>query len=296
MFFFFVLLCWQATGLHAFSASTTTPNVMAKENSDKARWADLKCDYSADFGSTPRVEWKIRNPKGSQYFIYFDGKITDKYKGYMTQYPGGLRIEKATRQDTGDYFCEVSGNSGYAEAVVKLTVLVPPSVPISQIPTSATTGKNVLMSCSDKDGSPPSTYKWYKNGTPMPEDPSKFPNFKNLTYKLNPINGNLDFPSVSKADSGSYFCEASNGQGAPQRSAAVTMDVRDLNAGAIAAGVIVALLAIALLCFGLWYARKKGYLPKMSESKPKTTVYTQPPQNYSDEDDGEFRQKQSFVV
>lgn len=47
----------------------------------------------------------------------------DKYKGKMTQYQGGLRIEKATRQDTGDYFCEVSGNMGYAEALVKLTVL-----------------------------------------------------------------------------------------------------------------------------------------------------------------------------
>lgn len=35
----------------------------------------------------------------------------------------------------------------------------------------------------------------------------------------------------------------------------------DLNGGAIAAAVIVALLAIALLCFGLWYAKKKGYLP-----------------------------------
>lgn len=41
----------------------------------------------------------------------------------MTQYQGGLRIEKATRQDTGDYSCEVSGNSGYAEATIKLTVL-----------------------------------------------------------------------------------------------------------------------------------------------------------------------------
>ncbi|XP_060719124.1 F11 receptor, tandem duplicate 1 isoform X1 [Tachysurus vachellii] len=292
MFFVFVLLCSQAAGLHAFTASTTTPNIAVKENNG----ADLKCDFSADFGSAPRVEWKFSNLKGSQSFIYFDGQITDKFKGSMTQYIGGLRIEKATRLNTGDYYCEVSGSGGYAEVMVKLTVLVPPSVPTSQIPTSATTGRRVLMTCSDKDGSPPSTYKWYKNGTPMPEDPSKFPNFKNLTYKLNPQNGNLEFPSVSKADSGSYFCEASNGQGGPQRGPATTMDVRDLNAGGIAAGVIVALLAIALLCFGLWYAKKKGYLPKMSDSKPKTTVYTQPSQDYRDVDDGEFRQKQSFVV
>ncbi|MCI4394441.1 hypothetical protein PGIGA_G00168570 [Pangasianodon gigas] len=291
MFFVFVLLCWKATGLHAFSASTSTPNVMVKENSG----ADLKCDYSADFGASPRVEWKFRSVKGSQSFIYFDGQITDRYKGLMTQYQGGLRIEKATRQDTGDYSCEVSGNMGYAEATIKLTVLVPPSVPISQIPTSATTGRNVLLTCNDKDGSPPSTYKWYKNGTPLPEDPSKFPTFKNLTYKMNMQNGNLEFPSVSKADSGSYYCEASNSQGT-QRGPAVVMEVRDLNVGGIVAGVIVALLAAGLLCFALWYASRKGYLPKMSESKPKPAVYTQPAQDYGNEDDGEFRQKQSFVV
>ncbi|XP_046695323.1 junctional adhesion molecule A-like [Silurus meridionalis] len=291
MFFVVALLCWQATGLHAFSASSTTPNVMVKENSG----ADLKCDYSADFGSSPRVEWKFSNLKGSQSFIYFDNRITDNYKGQMIQYPGGLRIQNATRANTGDYACEVSGSTGYAEVSIKLTVLVPPSVPISQIPTSATTGRNVLLTCFDKDGSPPSTYKWYKNGTPLPDDPSKFPAFKNLTYKLNALNGNLEFPSVSKADSGSYYCEASNGQGVAQRGQTVSMDVRDLNAGGIAAGVIIALLAIVLLIFGLWYAKKKGYLPTMSDSKGKT-VYTQPAQNYGDEDDGEFKQKQSFVV
>lgn len=292
MFFVIVFLCWQATGLHAFSVNTPSPTLTVQENNG----ADLKCDYSADFGSAPRVEWKFRNLKGSQSFIYYDGHITDKYKGQMTQYPGGLRIEKATRLDTGEYFCEVSGNTGYSEAIIKLTVLVPPSVPISHIPTSATTGRTVLMTCFDKDGSPPSKYKWYKNNTPLPDDPSKFPLFKNLTYKINAQNGNLEFPSVSKADSGNYFCEAFNGQGKSQRSQAVTMEVRDLNAGGIAAGVIVALLAVLLLLFALWYAMKKGYLPKMSERKPKTTVYTQPRQDYREEDDGEFRQKQSFVV
>jgi len=35
-----------------------------------------------------------------------------------------------------------------------------------------------------------------------------------------------EFPSVSKLDIGSYFCEATNGEGAPQRGDAVRMDVR----------------------------------------------------------------------
>lgn len=35
----------------------------------------------------------------------------------------------------------------------------------------------------------------------------------------------------------------------------------DINTGGIVAGVIVALLLLALLGFGIWYAHKKGYLP-----------------------------------
>ncbi|XP_036436385.1 F11 receptor, tandem duplicate 1 [Colossoma macropomum] len=292
MFFVLMCLCLHATGLHAFSASTSTGTVMVKEGSG----ADMKCDYTADFGASPRVEWKFKDLRGSQSFIFFDGQITAPYKERFTQYAGGLRIEKTTRKDTGGYTCEVSGNDGYAEVVIKLTVIVPPSVPVSRIPTSVTTGKNVLLTCFDKDGSPPSTYQWYKDGTPLPEDPSKFPAFKNMTYKMNAQNGNLEFPSVAKTDSGKYFCEASNSQGPNQRGETVLMEVKDVNTGGIVAGVIVALLAIALLCFGLWYAKKKGYLPKMPESKQKSAVYTQPRQDYGDEDDVEFKQKSSFVV
>lgn len=37
--------------------------------------------------------------------------------------------------------------------------------------------------------------------------------------------------------------------------------LEDLNTGGIVAGVIVALLLVVLLVFGIWYAKKKGYLP-----------------------------------
>ncbi|KAK2912093.1 hypothetical protein QQF64_028007 [Cirrhinus molitorella] len=291
----FVLVCLSVsvTGLYAAFDVTVSPAVKVKENEG----VDLKCSYTADFGSSPRVEWKFKDLKGSQTLIFFDNKPTAKYEGRITVYDGGLRFNKLTRADTGDYDCEVSGLVGYGENSIKVTVLVPPSKPISRIPTSVTTGSNVRLTCYDVDGSPPSTYKWYKEGTPLPEDPSKFPSFKNLTYKMNVFNGNLEFPSVSKLDTGSYFCEASNGEGAPQRGDAVRMEVQDLNVGGIVAGVIVALLAVGLLLFGLWFAKKKGYLPKKTVSKPKQqAVYTQPRTDDIDDGDGEFRQKSSFVV
>jgi len=74
---------------------------------------------------------------------------------------------------------------------VILSTTVPPSKPVSRIPSSVTTGSNALLTCVDNDASPPPTYKWYKDNTPLPDDPSKFPSFKNLTYKMNVFNGNL---------------------------------------------------------------------------------------------------------
>ncbi|XP_051749090.1 junctional adhesion molecule A-like isoform X1 [Ctenopharyngodon idella] len=222
--FVFVCLSLSVTGLHAFTVTVANPLVKVKENEG----VDLKCTYTADFGATPRVEWKFKDLKGSQSFIYFDNKPTAQYENRITVYNGGLRFEKVTRADTGDYDCEVLGNNGYDEKTIKLTVLVPPSKPVSRIPSSVTTGSNVLLTCFDNVGSPPPTYKWYKDNTPLPDDPSKFPTFKNLTYKMNVFNGNLEFPSVSKLDIGSYFCEANNGEGAPQRSDAVQMDVHSV--------------------------------------------------------------------
>ena len=68
---------------------------------------------------------------------------------------------------------------------------VPPSMPMCRVPTSVTTARSVLLSCHDAQGSPPPTYKWYKDNNPLPEDPSKFAAFRNYTYKINTVNGNL---------------------------------------------------------------------------------------------------------
>lgn len=68
---------------------------------------------------------------------------------------------------------------------------VPPAAPICRIPSSVTTGRSAFLSCFDDTGSPPPTYRWYKDGTLLPPEPSKISGFKNATYKLNPENGNL---------------------------------------------------------------------------------------------------------
>ncbi|XP_012690238.2 LOW QUALITY PROTEIN: F11 receptor, tandem duplicate 1 [Clupea harengus] len=273
-----------------FTATTSTPILKVPEN----QGADLKCTYSGDFGPNPRIEWNFKKSLGSS-FVFFDGKPTEPYEGRVTQYAGGLRFNKVTRDDSGEYVCSVAGNGHSDDVLIKLVVLVAPSVPLCLIPTSVTTSSQVVLSCSDKDASPAATYRWYKNNVPLPEDPSKFQAFKNMTYKIDSSAGILEFPVVSQADNGDYFCTASNEAGPSQSCTAVRMMAYDLNVGGIVAGVIVAILLVGLLVFGVWFAYRKGYIPKMAESKPKTVVYTQPTSNYDDED-GEFKQKSSFVV
>ncbi|GCB81318.1 hypothetical protein scyTo_0022489, partial [Scyliorhinus torazame] len=69
------------------------------------------------------------------------------------------------------------------------------------------------------------------------------------------------FDSVSKSDSAQYACQASNGIGDPKTSSpAIQMDVYDTNVGGIVAGVIVALLILAFIGVGLWFAYRKGYI------------------------------------
>ncbi|XP_029956744.1 F11 receptor, tandem duplicate 1 isoform X2 [Salarias fasciatus] len=293
-----LLLC-AATGVNSFSVSTSNANVEPRENED----ADLTCTYSGDFGSSPRIEWKFQNNKGSQTYVVFNGVPTTPYANRASLFRGSsLRLSKVTRQDNGRYDCEVSepGSSNFGEVSVTLTVLVPPSTPVCRVPSSGTTGKTVRLSCYDSNGSPPPTYKWYKDGTPLPQDPSQMAAFKNLTYKLDPAKGELVFPAAQKLDSGSYHCEAINKAGPPQSCRPTRLEIRDPNVGGIVAGVIVGLLLLGVLAFGIWYAYKKGYLPQRADSsKQKSNVVYQPPSSlYSggDEDDGDFKQKSSFVV
>ncbi|XP_037543453.1 F11 receptor, tandem duplicate 1 [Nematolebias whitei] len=291
-----LFLC-AATGVRGFSVTTTNANVKVKENLG----VDLTCSYSADFGSNPRLEWKFRDKSGSQTYVIYDGKPTETYSSRVTLISNtNLRFSKVTRDDNGDYTCEVSSSqSQFKEVTVKLTVLVPPSIPYCNIPPTVTTNKMAILSCSDPAGSPPPTYRWYKGGTLLPVDPSKIAGFQNATYKLNPDTGKLEFPVVTKMDSGQYYCESVNEAGPPQRCSAVMMEVRDMNTGGIVAGVIIFLMLLGLIIVAVWFAKKKGYLPSTvkRESKQKSSTVYQPTTTYAGEDDdGDFKQKSSFVV
>ncbi|XP_073493277.1 junctional adhesion molecule A [Phyllobates terribilis] len=252
---------------------------------------ELACNYPSSY-QNPRIEWKFIFGQDIT-LVYYSEALTVPYAGRALFYPQGLTLKSVTRKDAGTYVCEVTDNASGKPAVrelpTTLVVLVPPSVPIAQVPTSVTIGSSTTLYCVENDASPRPTIIWYKNKVMMPQDPKSSPTFQNSTYVMDPVTGDLTFNPVTKADSGEYSCEASNDQGR-QSSATVTMDAYEKNVGGIVAAVIIVLLILALIGFGVWFAYSRGYIGREYRKK---VIYSQPSETRSDKN---FQQTSSFVV
>uniref|UniRef100_A0A4X2LWV9 Junctional adhesion molecule A n=1 Tax=Vombatus ursinus TaxID=29139 RepID=A0A4X2LWV9_VOMUR len=172
-------------------------------------------------------------------------------------------------------------------------ITVPPSKPTVSIPSSATIGNRVVLTCSEEDGSPPPQYQWFKDGILMPLDPKKTRAFINSSYTIDSKTGELVFEPLSAFDTGEYSCQAYNGVGNAKTSEIVRMEAAEPNVGGIVAAVIVALILLGLLIFGVWFAYSRGYFSRTSKgTTSKKVIYSQP----SARSDGEFRQTSSFLV
>uniref|UniRef100_A0A8P0TTY1 Junctional adhesion molecule A n=2 Tax=Canis lupus familiaris TaxID=9615 RepID=A0A8P0TTY1_CANLF len=250
-----VILCSLALGRGA--VYTSEPEVRVAENKP----AKLSCSYSGF--SSPRVEWKFAQGDITSLVCY-NNKITASYEDRVTFSHSGITFHSVTRKDTGMYTCMVSDEGGntYGEVTVKLIVLVPPSKPTVNIPSSATIGNRAVLTCSEKDGSPPSEFYWFKDGVLMPTEPKSSRAFSNSSYSLDHKTGELVFDPVSAFDTGEYICQAQNGYGTPMRSEAVRMEAAELNVGGIVAAVLVTLILLGFLILGIWFAYRRGYFDR----------------------------------
>ncbi|XP_023377265.1 junctional adhesion molecule A [Pteropus vampyrus] len=281
-----VALCSLALGRGA--VYTSEPEVRVAENKP----AKLLCSYSG-FGS-PRVEWKFAQGDTTSLVCY-NNKITASYEDRVTFSNTGITFHSVTRGDTGMYTCMVSDEGGntYGEVSVQLIVLVPPSKPTVSVPSSATIGTRAVLTCSESDGSPPSEYYWFRDGTEMPTEPKNSRAFSNSSYSLNHKTGELVFDPVSASDTGEYTCQAQNGYGTPVRSDPVHMQAVEMNVGGIVAAVLVTLILLGVLIFGIWFAYSRGYFNRMKKGTAnKKVIYSQP----AARSEGEFRQTSSFLV
>ncbi|XP_065520547.1 junctional adhesion molecule A isoform X1 [Lathamus discolor] len=227
--------------------------------------AEIPC-AAYEFGlKNPRIEWKFQ--KGSSLVLfYYEGVLTEPYKNRIRFSPNNIVFLTVTRADTGKYICEVVGDgSKIAKSEVNLIVQVPPSKPTAHVPTSATIGSRIVLRCTETDGSPPPTFRWYKDGMLLPSDPKSSPSFRNSSYSLDTATGELVFQPLGSSDSGDYSCEASNNVGSPQRSDAIHMEASEVNVGGIVAAVVVLLMVLALVAFGVWFAYSRGFFSKRKE-------------------------------
>ncbi|XP_065713794.1 junctional adhesion molecule A [Patagioenas fasciata] len=253
--------------------------------------ANIPCSaYKSSWGN-PRIEWKFQ--KGSTLVLfYYGGELTEPYRDRVTFSRTSIQLSAVTREDTGRYICEVVGSgSQIAKSEVNLIVQVPPSTPVAHVPTSATIGSRAVLRCTETEGSPPPTFRWYKDGMVMPSDPKSSPTFRNSSYSLDSTTGELVFQPLSAFDSGEYYCEATNSVGPPQKSSTIRMEASEVNVGGIVAAVVVLLMVLGLVAFGVWFAYSRGFF-KRKDTSSKKVIYSQPSQRT----DGEFKQTSSFLV
>uniref|UniRef100_A0A8C0AUI6 Junctional adhesion molecule A n=1 Tax=Buteo japonicus TaxID=224669 RepID=A0A8C0AUI6_9AVES len=145
--------------------------------------------------------------------------LAEPYKNRVQFSPTTIHFNTVTREDTGKYICEVVGDGSHiAKSEVNLIVQVPPSKPVAHVPTSATIGSKAVLRCTETDGSPPPTFRWYKDSMLMPTNPKTSLTFRNSSYTLDPVTGELIFEPLSGFDTGDYYCEAMNNVGSPQKS------------------------------------------------------------------------------
>ncbi|XP_040190472.1 junctional adhesion molecule A, partial [Rana temporaria] len=273
--------------LSAGTAVLCSPPVNLKEGNN----AEFPCNFPSSY-QNPRVEWKFMSGNDA-ILVYYDGALTAPYKTRATFFPQGLRLSSVTRKDAGEYSCEVtgmvSGSPQLFQDKTQLVVLVPPSVPIAQVPTSVSTGGTATLYCIETDASPPPTFTWYKNGVLMPPNPKDSPNFQNSSYAIDATTGQLRISPVTQADVAQYSCQAENSEG-KRTSEPVQVAIKDVNVGGIVAAVIVSLLILGLIAFAVWFAYQRGYIGKKDNKK---VIYSQPSETRSDKN---FQQTSSFLV
>ncbi|XP_019585414.1 junctional adhesion molecule B isoform X2 [Rhinolophus sinicus] len=207
-----------------------------------------------------RLEWKKLGPSVS--FVYYQQALQGDFKDRAELIDFSIRIKNVTRNDAGNYRCEISAPSeqgqNLEEDTVTLEVLVAPAVPSCEVPNSALSGTVVELRCQDKEGNPRPEYTWFKDGVPLLWNPKLGSQSSNSSYTMNTKSGTLQFNTVSKLDSGEYSCEARNAVG-HRRCPGKRMQVDDRNVSGIITAVVIVALVISICGFGVCYAQRKGY-------------------------------------
>lgn len=261
------------------TVTTNRHKVEVHEFSD----AVLSCLFLTERDQNPRIEWKKKGRDVS--FVYFDGHFRGPFEGRASIDGATVTLQRVTQEDAGEYRCEISAPQdtiNLGETNVTLKVLVPPQTPSCEIPSAAVTGSVVKLRCKDEQSIPPASYSWFKDSQPM-----STVRYANASYFIDPHTGILEFKSVTKADSGRYSCQASNGVGPPKKCEEKNMTIEDVNVTAVVVAVLVVGLIVAVCTCGGLLLHRNGFF---SRHRGRSNInYIPPPQE-------DFKHTQSFML
>ncbi|XP_039710566.1 basement membrane-specific heparan sulfate proteoglycan core protein isoform X7 [Pteropus medius] len=152
--------------------------------------ATLRC--SATGSPTPTIHWsKLRSPLPWQHQLEGDTLI----------------IPRVAQQDSGQYICNATSPTGYAEATIVLHVESPPYATTVPEHASVRAGETVQLQCL-AHGTPPLTFQWSRVGGSLPR-------------RVTARNEMLRFEPVAPEDSGRYRCQVTNRVGSAEAFAQV---------------------------------------------------------------------------
>ncbi|XP_060950676.1 platelet endothelial cell adhesion molecule-like isoform X2 [Limanda limanda] len=159
-------------------------------------------------------------------------------------------------EEINKYMCEASNNHRKAQLSNRLNaaVIVPLTrTTLTVLPslTEISEGDDLYLICGT-NGSPPVTFKWYRDG-------DKQPLFTNITDQNNT---HYKVSQLSKEHSGTYYCEAINHANKVVRSEKVTIEVRmALWKKAVIGGVGVVVVSLLVLACVLYCKSKRDEMP-----------------------------------
>ncbi|XP_060933914.1 hemicentin-1 [Limanda limanda] len=131
----------------------------------------------------------------------------------MHIFSGGSKLQIARSQlsDGGTYTCLASNVEGNARKSYQLTVLVPPSISGSELPSEmgVLLNESIQLVCRVQ-GTPPPTIQWLKDGEVISKEASK-------GLRISVDSSTLTVTGAHTTDSGKYTCVATNPAGEEDR-------------------------------------------------------------------------------
>ncbi|XP_064158033.1 endothelial cell-selective adhesion molecule [Anguilla rostrata] len=219
------------------------------------------------------VIWNFMANDSTQVISYSSGQIGigspefRKRVGFSLTMPStnlSIFINHTQEADSGRYLCNViiPGAPGLS-GELRLSVKVPPSVPVCEMTGQPVLRGNVTLSCRSSAGKPVPQYKWTKSAplsevffSPMQKwrvCPQPLIVLGYLDEKL----GTLRLSNLTKNMSGKYVCRASNTAGS--ESCFINLEVSaSINAGVIAGATVGSVVGfVAIVLFLVFILRRK---------------------------------------